>query len=256
MDYQTKQSLIDGIVKDIASIYSNDQSTSQDIYQAIAANVFMVTVKLDGIDLRGLVDQSRKLPFDVKLDVDPGYKNYLRLMGQSERYPDLHLYLDAFDRWYRYLMVQSFGRKFYRWIDHQPLAYAFIDHDDSRVKEGGETIISKYEFEKLGRHHVHAILALRPGIGQQCVRPLRQMRIGFDEHLKEFGNVHINPFDPDHGLRKLVAYCSKGARAVDDGDAWGDLYQVFPPTRADRGSLKPKSAIGTNSAVMSVNGSR
>jgi len=231
MEYQTKQSLIDGIVEDIVSIYSNDLSTSQDIYQAITDNVFMVTMKFDGIDLRGLVDQTHKGPFDVKLDVDPGYKNYLRHIGQSQQFPDLHLYLDAFDRWYRYLLVQSFGRKFYRWIDHQPLAYAFIDHDGSRMKDGRERTIAKHQFEKLGRHHVHAIVALKPGIGQQCVRPLRQMRIGFDDQLKEFGNVHIQPFDPNLGLRQLVAYCSKGARAVDAGDAWSDLHEVFPRKR-------------------------
>lgn len=254
MEYQTKQSLIDGIVEDIASIYSNYQSTSQDIYQAITDNVSMVTITSDGIDLRGLVDQSHKRPFDVELNVNPGYKNYLRNTGQSERYPDLHLYLDAFDRWYRYLMVQSFGRKFYRWIDHQPLAYAFIDHDGSRMKDGRERTISKYAFEKLGRHHVHAIIALRPGIGQQCVRPLRQMRIGFDEELEEFGDVHINPFNPDHGLRKLVAYCSKAARAVDNGDAWGDMHEVFPRTRIHTISSQPKSRSGAAPAFTSVGG--
>lgn len=179
MNYQTKQSIIDGIVNDIILIYSSHPSKCHNLEQALIDNVFMVTMKFDGVDLRGLVNQTHKLPFDVKLDVNLGYKNYLRHMGQCEQNPETHLYLDAADRLYRYLLVKSFGRKFHRRKDDQPLAYAFIDYEDSRTSEEEETSIPKHIFEKQGRHHVHGIIAVRPGEGQRCIRTLRRMRLGW-----------------------------------------------------------------------------
>jgi hypothetical protein len=78
---------------------------------------------------------------------------------------------------------------------------------------------------------------------------------GFDDELKKFGDVRIKHFDPARGLASLVDYCSKGAQAVDDRYAWGDMYQVFPPKRVVRSpriSLKPKPTVGANSSFMSV----
>jgi len=255
MQYLHKQQ-IDGIVDHITDIYRDHPSTMNDIDQALIDNVFMVTMKFDGVDLRGLVNQSHNRPFQVKLRTNAGWNQSLQQTGQRQANPPLHLYLDAFDRFNRYLLTQSFGPNFRRKRHLQPLSYAFIDFPGSRGRRDRGERISRATLLGSGRLHIHAVVAVRPDEGQRCIQSLRHMLNGFDGELKKFGDIRINHFDPNEGLFNLVDYCSKGTQAVDDRYAWGDMYQVFPPEGADSGSLKPKLTIGANSAVMSVDGSR
>lgn len=255
MQYLHKQQ-IDGIVDHITDIYRDHPSTKHDIDQALIDNVFMVTMKFDGVDLRGLVNQSHNRPFQVKLKTNAGWNRSLQQTGQRQASPPLHLYLDAYDRFNRYLLTQSFGPNFRRKKHLQPLSYAFIDFSGSRGRRDRGERVSRATLLGSGRLHIHAVVAVRPDEGQRCIHPLRHMLNGFDDELKKFGDVRIGHYDPTKGLFNLIDYCSKGAQAVDDRHAWGDMYQVFPPERADSGSLKPKLTIGANSAVMSVDGSR
>jgi len=131
MQYLHKQQ-IDGIVDHITDIYRSHPSTKHDIDQALIDNVFMVTMKSNGVDLRGLVSRSHNRPFRVDLKTNDGWKRSLQQTGQRQASPPLHLYLDAFDRFNRYLLTQSFGPNFVRKRRHQPLSYAFIDFPGSR----------------------------------------------------------------------------------------------------------------------------
>lgn len=244
---------IDGIADHIIDVYRNHPSTTHDFVKALIDNVFMVTTKFDGVDLRGLVNQSHNRPFQVKLKANAGWNRSLQQTGQRQANPPLHLYLDAYDRFYRYLLTQSLGPNFRRHRHLQPLSYAFIDFPGSRGRRDTGRRISRAMLLGSGRLHIHAVIAIRPGEGQRCIQPLRRMLLGFDSDLKKFGDVRISHFDPDEGLVNLVDYCSKGAQAVDDLYAWGDMHELFPRLRADTISLKPKPTIGANSSFMSAN---
>lgn len=248
MQYRHKQQ-IDAVAEHIIEIYQDHPSTKHDLDQALIDNVFMVTMKLDGVDARGLVDLSHKRPFDVEPTENIGWRNYQRDIGSRQRKLPLHLYFDVFDRWCRYLNLRSFGRKFYRSKDDQPLIYAFIDFPGSRRRER----ISKAEMLSLGRLHLHAIVGVRPGKGQQCIQPLRHMKNGFDKDLKPFGDVNIRHYDPEQGLVNLIDYCSKGAQAVSCRNAWDDMHEVFPRTRPDKIPTQTKKLVTSNFVLPSAN---
>jgi hypothetical protein len=251
MQYLHKQQ-IDGIVDHITDIYRSHPSTKHDIDQSLIDNVFMVTMKFDGLDLRGLVNQSHNRPFQVELKTNAGWSRSLQQTGQRQASPPLHLYLDAFDRFNRYLLTQSFGPNFVRKRRFQPLSYAFIDFPGSRGRRDTGERISRATLLNLGRLHIHAVVAVRPDEGQRCIPPLRHMLNGFDDELKKFGDVRINHFDPEQGLANLIDYCSKGAQAVDDRYAWGDMHEVFPPERVVSSPRQQPS--GSTATFMSADG--
>ena len=248
MQYRHQQQ-IDAIAEHIIEICQHHPSTKHGLDQAFIDNVFMVTMKLDGVDVRGLVDLSHKRPFDVDLNENIGWRNYQRDIGSRQRKLPLHLYFDVFDRWCRYLNLQSFGRKFYRPKEDQPLIFAFIDFPGSRRREQ----ISMAELLSLGRLHLHAIVPARPGKGQQCIQHLRHMKNGFDNELKKFVDVNIRHYDPEQGLSNLIDYCSKGAQAVDCRHAWDDMHEVFPRKRVDKIQTKTKKIVASNFVLPSAN---
>lgn len=140
-------------------------------------------------------------------------------------------YLKAYGHWFNRIAMEAYGNNHGRKIRFQPpLSYAFVDYDDSRRSKR----ISNGDLRHYESIHIHAVIALRPN-GQECRRPL--LVAGSAHQLEKYGDVRIEPFDPNHlSLENMIAYCSKGARAVDDGDPLDEMWDCFPIRRekADR----------------------
>jgi hypothetical protein len=211
MHYRSKQQL-DDIIKHVISIYRPYVPTEETLKQALIDNVFFVTMNLKGVDLRDLGQRRTKLP--------------------------LHLYMDAYDRWYRQMVKEAFGRNFHRWQGDQPLSYAFIDFEGSRNRER----ISMGELLNIDLLHVHAVIALRPGNGQRCQQALRRPETLLEKRV--MGDVLIEPFDPSRGtLANAIEYFAKGVTLVDCGVGWRDMYELFPRRRVGGSTSKTTLAI-------------
>lgn len=180
------------IADHIASIYRDQVQNKEQLHQAIVNNVFAVTMKFESVDLHG----SRQDPSS---------------------------YLNAYDDWFRTLMISSFGNNLGRKRHLQPLSYAFLDFPNSR---GSNPVQHRSEFLKSGLLHIHAVIALRLGDGQTCRIPL--LVAGSAHRLPRFGDVKVEPFDPSRGsLENMTAYFRKGSDAV--GSYYRtDGYDVFP----------------------------
>jgi hypothetical protein len=190
------------IADHIVSIYRDHVRNNDELNQTITANVFAITMKFESIELNG----SRQDPSS---------------------------YLNAYDAWFRSLMISSFGNNLGRKRHLQPLSYAFLDFPNSR---GSNPIPNRSELLQSGLLHIHAVIALRLGTGQACRRPL--LVAGSAHQLRRFGDVKVEPFDPSRGsLENMVTYFKKGADAV--GSFYrSDAYDVFP--RFKNSSAKSK----------------
>ena len=170
-------------------------------------NVFFVTMKFDGIDLKS----SRSSP-----------STYLSLYGE----------------WYHRLMQDSFGKHLGRKRRLQPLSYAFVDFPGSRSTGNFTANDEPVGLNDLTQHreisdylssgllHIHAVLSLLPGPGQAC--RLRMLESISAQQTRELGAVEISQFNPQLGsLQNLVAYSMKGAIQLGSmikDDCWG----LFP----------------------------
>lgn len=142
-------------------------------------------------------------------------------------------YLDAYDDWFRSLMITSFGNNLGRKRHLQPLSYAFLDFPNSR---GSNPVPNRSELLQSGLLHVHAVIALRLGAGQVCRRSL--LVAGSVHRLRRFGDVKVEPFDPSRGsLENMIAYFKKGADAVGSYHR-GDAYDMFPRFKNSSGRLR------------------
>lgn len=189
------------IADHIVSIYRDQVRNKEQLHQAIVANVFAITMKFESVDLRG----SRQDPAS---------------------------YLNAYDDWFRTLMIASFGNNLGRKRHLQPLSYAFLDFPNSR---GSNPVHHRSELLKSGLLHIHAVIALQLGAGQMCRIPL--LVAGSAHRLPQFGDVKVEPFDPSRGtLANMVTYFKKGSDAVGTY-CRADGYDVFP--RYKNGSARP-----------------
>jgi hypothetical protein len=180
------------IADHIVSIYQDHVQNNDELNQTITANVFAITTKFESVELNG----SRQDPSS---------------------------YLNAYDAWFRSLMITSFENNLGRKRHLQPLSYAFLDFPNSR---GNNPVPNRSELLRSGLLHVHAVIALRLGTGQACRRSL--LVAGSAHQLRQFSDVKVEPFDPSRGsLENMVTYFKKGADAAGSFHRC-NAYDVFP----------------------------
>lgn len=176
----------------IASVYHQDGQSFLDLQSAIRDNVFVATMKLDGVTCHG----SRNDP---------------------------ETYLKHYRAWFHHCMIGSFGNNLGRKKYLQPLSFAFVDFPDSRGSHSNQSV---NELLNSGLLHVHAIIAIRPGAGQACRLPI--VTAGSVFQRKEFGDVLVEPFGADRGsLKNVIDYIKKGADKI-SSRCKNDPYAVLP----------------------------
>lgn len=200
--------IAEGIATTLASIYPTSKTSDQN--QVFAENVLAVTMKFDGIKLQG-------------------------------RKNDPSTYLNAYDDWFKSIMIQSFGNNLGRKKHLQPVSYAFVDFPGSR----GRPKISAVEVAAFDLLHIHAVIALRPGDGQACRLPF--LIAGSAHRDPRFGDVKVTPFNPAQQTPAgMIQYFKKGVDAI-GSNGGTDYWDVFPRLRSNsclRMSGNRKRAVG------------
>ena len=191
-----RQQLACGYAEMIVDIYRSLGLTGHDLTDAINHNVFMATMNFTNTTFE-----------------------------ERESRSDSYTYLNRYDNWHRRLIFQSFGKNPIRKKRFQPFSMAFVDY--SRSDDDKDISLDEFRLRgKLYKHHVHAVIALKPR-GQEFRRPL--LVAGSAHQDKAFGHVIIEQFNPAKGtLANMIEYCSKGSMSVDNGRAHADMWDTFP----------------------------
>lgn len=209
--------------------YPTKDLDKKQLDQLCSDNILFITMKFDGLIL-------------------PGSRS------------DPSTYLDIFARWYRSVIIDSFGRHYARASKKalQPLTYAFVDFPGSRYQQSSQlnkdclaqvSLFDKTRHRgpsvvlKSGLLHVHALMALQPGQGRAC-----RLRFAASNYLDatviqepQFADIDVQSFDPKKGsLENLADYAMKGATQM--GPTSGsDWWDVLP--RLNRTNTKPTSMV-------------
>ena len=130
-----------------------------------------------------------------------------------------NIQLDEFGRLYFKLNRQLLGNHLDRKRKNQPLCYAFVDAEGSRIGTS--------EIFKCAMPHIHAVILIAP-----------QNRSAFEkffsassyEALAPLRSINIESYDPKKGsVEKLISYCMKGYLQSNQSHFQReDLWAVFP----------------------------
>lgn len=175
----------------IVDLYRTPEYVGVDINQALADNVFAATMRFDGSPL-------------IKTKSDPSF------------------YLDSYAIWFKVLMKMTFGNNLHRKKHLQPFCLAFVDLPGSRGYRS--SLLSRSDLLKCGYLHIHAVIALRPGRGQE----VRSALAWANSRRERYGSTFIERFDPNLGsLENMIEYFKKGAEQIGQFTKH-DCWDVFP----------------------------